>query len=111
MPTNQQCHLQKKLFTIENLKKLHSEIDSPTHKILQKLYIHFVLTSEILGDTISNSLIFDKEGFWLGDIEIVDFDKYAFFRFERDKAYYIDSKEEFFYRKEGLNPQLLITSF
>ena len=96
----------KKPFTPTTLKSLHQQTNSPIHKLLQKLYINFVLTSEIIDHTIPKSITFDQEGFWVGNRDIIDFDRYAFLRFEGDRAFCVDAKEEFWHRKSEANHQL-----
>jgi len=101
-----QTNQTQKPFTPTTLKSLHQQTNSPTHKLLQKLYINFVLTSEIIDHTIPKSITFDQEGFWVGNRDIIDFDRYAFLRFEGDRAFYVDAKEEFWHRKSEANHQL-----
>ena len=81
------------------LKFLHQQRDTPTHKLLLQFYINFVLTSEIIDHTISKDIDFDGEGFFIGNENIINFDKYAFLRFEDNRAFYVDNKEEFLHRK------------
>ena len=104
---NNPCpHQPQKTFTIESIEELNNQNNTQKQNLLLKLYLNFLLLSEVLEEEQECEVTFEQYGFFVNNQHKIEFKEYCFLNANNNQIKYIDEQNNILHQKESAENEL-----